>query len=88
MGKAPAIGRPVNSATCSSRLAREAFPAEVAAWREGVRLALAAAILHLSPRQRAALILCEVLRWRASEAAVLLGTSIASVTRVTVYDQF
>jgi RNA polymerase sigma-70 factor (ECF subfamily) len=55
-------------------------PAEVAAWRDAVRLALAAAILHLSPRQRAALILCEVLRWRASEAADLLGTSVASVT--------
>jgi RNA polymerase sigma-70 factor (ECF subfamily) len=55
-------------------------PAEVAAWREAVRLALAAALRYLTPRQRAALILCEVLRWQASEVADLLGTSVASVT--------
>jgi RNA polymerase sigma-70 factor, ECF subfamily len=55
-------------------------PAEIAASRETVRLALGAALRHLSPRQRAALLLCEVLRWRASEAADLLGTSVASVT--------
>ncbi len=55
-------------------------PAEVAARREAVRLALAAALRHLAPRQRAALLLCEVLRLRASEAAEVLGTSVASVT--------
>jgi RNA polymerase sigma-70 factor (ECF subfamily) len=55
-------------------------PAEVAALRETVLLAFAATLRHLTPRQRAALILCEVLGWRASEAAALLGTTVASVT--------
>jgi RNA polymerase sigma-70 factor (ECF subfamily) len=54
-------------------------PAEVAETRETVRLALVAALQQLPARQRAALILCEVLRWKASEAAELLDTSVASV---------
>jgi RNA polymerase sigma-70 factor (ECF subfamily) len=54
-------------------------PAEVAIGRESVRLALIAALQRLTARQRAALILHDVLRWEAREIAELLETSVAAV---------
>jgi RNA polymerase sigma-70 factor, ECF subfamily len=60
-------------------LSEGADPASVAESRESIRLAFIAALQHLPARQRAALILCEVLRWKAAEVAELLDTSVASV---------
>ena len=59
--------------------AGSADPAEIAASRQGTRLALIAALQYLPARQRAVLILRDVLRWRAAEVADLLGTTTAAV---------
>ena len=63
-----------------SKVAPEgADPAEIAEFRESIRLAFVTALQHLPARQRAALILCEVLRWQVSEAAELLDSTVAAI---------
>jgi RNA polymerase sigma-70 factor (ECF subfamily) len=63
----------------ASVLPEHGDPEQIAIARDSVRLAFVTALQHLPPRQRAALILCEVLRWPASDAAAMLQTSVASV---------
>ncbi|MGH2450439.1 MAG: sigma-70 family RNA polymerase sigma factor [Candidatus Limnocylindria bacterium] len=60
-------------------LVEEPDPADVAVSRESIRFAFIAALQQLPPRQRAVLILCEVLQWKAAEVAELLVMSVASV---------
>jgi RNA polymerase sigma-70 factor (ECF subfamily) len=54
-------------------------PAELVAMRESIKLAFVATLQHLPPKQRAVLILRDVLRWRAAEVAELLDASVASI---------
>jgi RNA polymerase sigma-70 factor, ECF subfamily len=62
-----------------SLISTDEDPALLAETRDTIRLAFVAALQHLPARQRAVLILCEVLRWKASEVAELLDSSVASV---------
>src|ERR1700724_4282262 len=61
-----------------SVLAEADDPADLAVTRESIRLAFVAALQHLPARQRAGLVLCAVLRWKAREGAELLGTRVGS----------
>ncbi|MDI3290813.1 sigma-70 family RNA polymerase sigma factor [Polyangium sp. 15x6] len=57
----------------------DATPAELVSMRQSIRLAFVAAVQHLPPKQRAILLLTEVLGWAAAEVAESLGTSVAAV---------
>jgi RNA polymerase sigma-70 factor, ECF subfamily len=76
--------RPLPVGTCldpssPSFVDTDADPAELTMLRETVRLALVAMLEELPPRQRTVLILRDVLRWKSSEVAELLETSVVSV---------
>jgi len=60
-------------------LPADADPFELTALRQSIRLAFVAALQHLPPRQRAALLLTDVLGWSAAEVAECLDTSVAAV---------
>ncbi|WP_035957744.1 sigma-70 family RNA polymerase sigma factor [Bryobacter aggregatus] len=60
-------------------LPSDANPSELAILRQSIRLAFVSALQQLPPKQRAALLLTEVLGWSASEAAASLDTSIPAI---------
>ncbi len=60
-------------------IATDADPSERAIMRQSIRLAFVAALQHLAPKQRAVLVLMEVLEWSAAEVAETLQTSVAAV---------
>ncbi|RJK94809.1 sigma-70 family RNA polymerase sigma factor [Vallicoccus soli] len=79
LGSPVAAGTWVEPAADSAVLPAVADPADLVVERESIRLAFVVALQHLPPRQRAVLILREVLRWSAEEVADLLDTTTASV---------
>src|SRR5690242_6276036 len=62
--------------------AEGADPAAIVTSRESIRLALIAALQHLPPRQRAVLILRDVLRWKAAEVAEAVGITTTAVNSI------
>ncbi|MFI9510892.1 sigma-70 family RNA polymerase sigma factor [Nocardia sp. NPDC052566] len=79
----PALDLPWLQPLPDALLAGEsADPASIVAAREGIRLALVAAWQYLPPRQRAVLILRDVLHWKAAEVADLIGVSVAAVNSI------
>jgi len=79
LGPAPPEATWVQPAHDAGAVPPDTEPSELAASRETIRHAFVAALQLLPPRQRAVLILREVLRWHAHEVALLLDTSVASV---------
>lgn len=82
MGEPTSAGRWVQPMPDALLAAEQSDPAAVALRRETVRLAFIAALQRLAPRQRAVLILRDVLSWRTREVAELLETSEDAVNGV------
>ena len=72
-------GRWITPIADSSVIDLDGDPADVATARDTIRLAFISALQHLPAKQRAALVLCDVLRWPSVDVAELLDTSTASV---------
>ena len=80
LGPAAELGEPFGVPLPPDRWVEPiALPEEYAVRRETIRLAFVAALQHLPPKQRAVLILRDVLAWSAQEVAGLLDTSVAGV---------